>query len=617
MNKPGQVSVFVIVAIVIVGIIVAYFAVRGTFNLGTTSTEFQPIFDRYQLCIEDASRHGIELAGLQGGRVQVEPYAPGSDYAPFSSHLNFLGTSIPYWYYLSGNGVFKENVPSKSEIERDIGDFVEEQVAGCDFSDFYDQGFSVTRGNPRATVSISDSSVRVQVNELLSTSRGEASASSNSQTVSVTSKFGQFYNDALRLYAREKNDAFLENYAVDALRAYAPVDGVELSCAPKIWKTQDVLTDLREALSSNIGQVKFKGSYYTLSEEENSYFVVDEKANAPVQLIYNPAWPSVIEVTPADQSLMIAKPVGNDPGLGAMGFCYIPYHFVYDVKFPVLFQMYDGSTLFQFPVSVVLDNNVPREVVGAAGLAPDPETDVCSFKTNSISITTFDTNLNPIAAEVSYQCFNSLCDVGQTNIVGEDAVLTADVPACVNGQLHVSAEGYAPKTVLFSSNRESSAEVILDREYPVQLDVQVDGSSFNGTAIVQFYNSVQSKSAAFPETSQLALSEGLYNVSVYIYGSSNIVIPASTRTECQKLPRPGLLGFFGGTKEQCFDITLPESKIDYALLGGGSASVYLLETELQNGRLTLSVPGVPTPSSLEEAQYAFEAVQEAQVEVIS
>ena len=29
---------------------------------------------------------------------------------------------------------------------------------------------------------------------------------------------------------------------------------------------------------------------------------------------------------------MIAKPVGTEQGMGIMGFCYSPYHFVYDIN---------------------------------------------------------------------------------------------------------------------------------------------------------------------------------------------------------------------------------------------------------------------------------------------
>jgi len=60
---------------------------------------------------------------------------------PFSSQLNFLGNPVPYWYYVSGNNVQKEQVPSKNEMENQLEDFIEEKINKCVFDEYYEQGF--------------------------------------------------------------------------------------------------------------------------------------------------------------------------------------------------------------------------------------------------------------------------------------------------------------------------------------------------------------------------------------------------------------------------------------------------------------------------------------------
>jgi len=60
---------------------------------------------------------------------------------------------------------------------------------------------------------------------------------------------------------------------------------------------------------------------------------------------------------------LIANPVGNQPGLGVLCFCYVPYHFVYNIGYPVLIQVYSGEEIFQFPVAVVVKGNKPREAL--------------------------------------------------------------------------------------------------------------------------------------------------------------------------------------------------------------------------------------------------------------
>ena len=128
-------------------------------------------------------------------------------------------------------------------------------------------------------------------------------------------------------------------------------------------------------------------------------------------------------------------------------------------------------------------------------------------------------------------------------------VLHTKAPACLNGNLHVSAGGYADKQTSFSTNSISEVELILDRVQNVRLTLRVDGKPLLGNALVSFEGS-QSVTNVLPDSGTVALSEGAYNVSVYVYGNSSIVIPASSKRECTQVSSGGIFGFFGSTKEQ-------------------------------------------------------------------
>src|SRR3989344_5928849 len=122
--KRGQVAIFVILAIVIIGGIIAYLVFREKISTGKKiPQELAPVFDYYQSCIDTETRNAIDLVGTQGGRIVEVVYAPGSEYAPFSSHLNFLGVPVPYWYYVSGNVIIREKIPTIQEMQKDIEDY--------------------------------------------------------------------------------------------------------------------------------------------------------------------------------------------------------------------------------------------------------------------------------------------------------------------------------------------------------------------------------------------------------------------------------------------------------------------------------------------------------------
>jgi len=597
------VTIFVIIAIVIVLSIGVYFAARGYLGVSPVPEEFQPIYDSYESCIKSETVAAIDLAGSQGGHVFLDDYVPGSDYAPFSNQLNFLGFPVPYWFYVSGNGIVKENVPSKGDIENGIAEFVRSRISDCDLEKYYSQGFYVDLGEPEVSVDIEDTEVLVSVSSRVVASREEESARKTKHEVEISSKLGKFYDIARDIYTKEKENYFLEEYAVDVLHSYTPVDGVEIGCSGKIWKTRDVVEDLKSGLEGNIGAVKVDGDYYKLSNKESEYFVVDVKSDEAVSFLYNKAWPSKIEIVGASDELMIAEPVGNQKGMGAMGFCYAPYHFVYDVSFPVLIQVYDSEEIFQFPVVVVIDNNLPREGIFSE-VGEDEVSQLCDFATQDVEIQVFDVNLNPVDVDLSYGCFNQQCRLGMT----EEGRFVGKVPACVNGYVETRAEGYADISQLFSSNEESSLDIVLDREHEVEIELLVGGEQLDGTAIVSFEDSDGgTSSAALPDSDSVRLSEGLYEITVYVYGDSEIVIPESKKTQCVKVPRSGILGVFGLRKEQCFEIVLPETKIEYALVGGGTSEVFILESEIESGEIVISVDSLPTPDSLEQLQYNYEA----------
>src|SRR3989338_7681204 len=140
-----QISVFIILGIVLVIGFILFFVFREGLTFNRVPQEFQPVYNYYLSCIEDETLYGSTIAGQQGGYIDIDAlgFSPGSIHMPFSNQLDFLGNSVPYWYYISGNGVVKEQVPSKEKIETELNGFVEERLPYCDFSSFIEQGYRI------------------------------------------------------------------------------------------------------------------------------------------------------------------------------------------------------------------------------------------------------------------------------------------------------------------------------------------------------------------------------------------------------------------------------------------------------------------------------------------
>jgi hypothetical protein len=526
---------------------------------------------------------------------------------PFSSQLNLLGNPVPYWYYISQNNIPKEQIPSQNNMEQDLANFIYGKIAECNFDDYYSEGFKITEGTPTATVTINNANVGVNLNMDLTITKGNDTALIHNHQITVQSKLGELYNSAIQVYEKEKQESFLENYGIDTLRLSAPVDGVDLTCGPEMWDADNVFTNLSGAIETNTLALTTKNP----STSDEKYFYVNTGLNEGVRFINSAAWPHSYEVNPTSGRLMIASPVGDQQGLGIIGFCYVLYHFVYNINYPVLAQVYDGDETFQFPVAVVIQGNEPRQALNSSASSITP--DLCLYNNTLATINTYDSDSNPINANISYECFGQSCNIGATS----SGTLTANLPQCVNGYIVADAPGFKETKFLYSSNTEGNAAVIMNKLYNLNISLKVDGANYYGDAMIYFASQDgTSETVYYPMQKNVQLSEGQYNISIYTYKNSSINFPQTTTQQCTDVPSSGIGGIFGFTDKKCFDVTIPSQIISNVLSGGGQSSSYFLENDLKNSKsIEIDSKGMLTPQTIEQLQnnYITFDNQEAQV----
>jgi hypothetical protein len=606
-NTKGQLTIFIILAIVIVAGVGLFLAFRSGLFEKSIPSELEPVYNYYLSCVEGETLDGIFILEQQAGYIETPEFSPGTDYMPFSSQLDFLGIGVPYWYYVSGNGVVSEQVPSERKMESQLNDYVEERIDLCDFSEFEEQGFEIEIGESEVESKIESNSVLVDVKQVLNIKKGDVSWRGTTHSVSPDSNLGEFYNLAKEIYENNQEEMFLENYGLDILRLYAPVDGSEIGCSPKMWEVEEIRYDLINALEANIPAIKVQGDYYSLNKPENKYFVqnIGNDVDVNVNFMYSATWPMAMEVWPTEEGILMAEPVGLQEGMGLLGFCYVPYHFVYDFSYPVLIQIYSGSEMFQFPVVVSIDKNNPRESLDAQGL-PDVVPELCKEKNTEITVSTYNTNLNPVKADIKFKCFDTICDIGNT----DEGDLSTEFPQCVNGYILASADGYETEKYLISTINPGGAMIVLDKKYELDLEVKKAGSSLGDDyAVITFTKEDEVKTLSYPDMKEVELTEGQYEIKVYVYTNSNINLEGSTTHKCVDVPKTGVLGLFGMTEEKCFDFDIPDQIVSFAVSGGGSQNYYIAESELENSnKLIIDASSFTKPTKIEDLQINYNQV---------
>ncbi|MBW6442733.1 hypothetical protein K0A97_03055 [Patescibacteria group bacterium] len=607
LKKRGQVTIFIIIAIVIVFAILIFFFFRGKTIETQIPAYAEPVYSNFLFCIEEATLIGTNLIGSQGGYIYLPEFEPGSSYMPFSSQLNFLGSSVPYWYYVSGNNIQREKVPTKEMMESHLEDFIEEKIKSCNYNQYKTQGFQISWEDPSSRVNIQDDRIEVILNMNLNIALGNESFTSSNHRVVVNSELGSLYNSAKRVYEEQQKTLFLEDYAIDILRNYAPVDGAEVTCSPLIWNADDIFNELQEAIEANTQALTNQGS-------DNDYFFVDLPVKNEVRFLNSKTWPHNFEVTPTEGNLLISTPVGNQPGLGILGFCYAPYHYVYDMKYPVLVQIYSGGEMFQFPLAVIIRGNNPREPIEGAVAYPGIIPELCQHKNTEILVDVKDFNGNPIGADISFDCFANTCFIGQTSNSG---VLLSDFPQCVNGFVSAKAPGFKDAKYLLSTVSAGNIEILMERMYTKEIQLMLDGTNFNGNALIYFISNDSTKTIVYPEQRAVELSAGQYEVQVHIFRDAEINFGEMVTEQCIEVPRSGILGFVGLKKKNCFEVTIPEQIISQSLAGGGKQNYYISESELASlNHIKINVGSFPIPNDINQIQYNYLLFDERGLDII-
>ncbi|MCW8965162.1 MAG: hypothetical protein OQK82_00535 [Candidatus Pacearchaeota archaeon] len=594
-NKKAQLTIFIIVAILLVGGIIIYFTFKGGISQEQLPASLEPVYTSYLLCVEENLKTGIDVLETQGGYIEIPEFEAGSRHMPFSSQLFFLGNPIPYWYYVSGNNIPKEKIPSKSQMENELEKFVESKLRNCQFDTYYEQGFEITLGEPNTDISIENTEIIIDIDMDIQITKNNESALVNSHKITVTSNLKKLYDTALEIYQHEQNTLFLENYGIDTLRMYAPVDGVEITCAPLTWSADEIFNNIKQAIELNTQYLKLSSNEFILNNEKEKYYILDLESDADVRFLNMQDWPNSYDVEPSEGNVLIAEPVGTQEGLGILGFCYAPYHFIYNAKYPVLTQIMIEDELFQFPMAVVIQGNNPRESlnVQAVGIS---KSELCSNKNTPMQINVYDKNLNEINAEISYECLNAKCDIGTSP-------LTEDFPQCVNGYVQASAEGYKDTRYQHSTTQEGSLDIIMNKLYEKQITLNIDSQPYSGQAILTFKSDDYSRTIMYPDQRTIKLSEGQYEIQMHVYKNSTITLAETTTEKCIEIAQDGVAGVLGFTTEKCFDITIPSQVVSNALYAGGTQNYYITENQLTDStQIKINSQSLGIPTSIDELQ---------------
>lgn len=630
--KKAQVTVFVVLAIVIVASVVLVFTLRTKFFPSTPEKvpeKLKPFAQSYSLCVEDLGQEAVQVLGQMGGYISPPAEEQENEFS-FGSTLKFLGENIPYWFYISGNGLERQQIPLLGGMEKQLEGYIEENIGRCDsvVSEFSLEGFTIEKkGKPSAQAKIKDEEVTLRVVMPFNLQLADSKARVDTYDIKIGKALGKSYKAARKILEAENAQLFLEERTIDVLSLYEelPSTKTTLECFPKSWKVEDVKPDLQNIIANNIQFGKIKGTNYVNADP---YFELDaglEDKDLGVNFIFIEE-PFKLEINGKEDGSIRGESISNIEAPFLKSFiCLSSYDFVYTISYPVLVSIYDAESdyQFQFPLVVSVNKNQPRkpqELEGALELEEEPESKICDNKLARESVFTFDASTTEPLKDVaiSYKCISSLCDIGSTKQVSgreeeggsgsESAMLEAAFPQCVNGFVLAEKEGYAPAKQEFSTNidgqsinlmlkplKKLNTELILIDEFGGERSLRSDES-----ALVTFLSedSTIAQTLLYPEQRALEVADGYYNVRIQVFKKKPLSLEATETKKCFSVPASGIGGVFGFEQEKCETFSIPSTELDQVIFGGVQFN-YNLEIGGRRNIILYSLVS-PEPESIDE-----------------
>lgn len=183
-SKKAQITVFLIIAVLILAIFGMVFYIRSLSGIETKKAidvpdDIAPLYQHVSDCIKDSSTSALYLLGVQGGYINLP-----------DDYLDANYSEIAYSYYES-----KSSLVSLDTMRSELASFISAAVPLCvDFSAFPD--FDITSEDVNVDVDIADDKVFFDVEYPLTVKQGEIVNTIKDFNVHVPVKLG-YIHDAL------------------------------------------------------------------------------------------------------------------------------------------------------------------------------------------------------------------------------------------------------------------------------------------------------------------------------------------------------------------------------------------------------------------------------------
>jgi len=200
--KRGQISVFIILAIVILGAIILFFlAQQNIINLlPGVDAQVKPVYSFVESCIQQTSEDAIQHISENGGY-----YIPPN---------NSLFNGIPI-YFNKG----ETNLLTTQQLEQQLSDYMDEMLFFCTQNFIEFQDFEIQQNQIKTTTEIKENKITFNINYPLSISKEQKTYTFEDFKIEIPANLFKVHQTANQIIEQQKE--FPEDICITCLEKFA------------------------------------------------------------------------------------------------------------------------------------------------------------------------------------------------------------------------------------------------------------------------------------------------------------------------------------------------------------------------------------------------------------
>ncbi|MBI2666964.1 hypothetical protein HYX13_05105 [Candidatus Woesearchaeota archaeon] len=185
MHKRGQITVFIIVGMLLIGVTALIFFLTKittitTLSAATPANSAASLKNYLTQCLEKTAQEGISLIGLQGGYYRV----------PKETLVGHFSFDTPVYF------ATPKAVPDIKSIEKELAVYIEENLGSCTkhFITFQEQGMQVVEGAKKAKINIRPGKIQVNLHYPLTIKQQTQETALEDFSATIPLDFFQFHS---------------------------------------------------------------------------------------------------------------------------------------------------------------------------------------------------------------------------------------------------------------------------------------------------------------------------------------------------------------------------------------------------------------------------------------